>query len=147
MCRVDLYNCIYVAFRDRLLMDVATVVVIDVFLTNVSFDFRLRWNFLMELFMDTHVGCMMVDRSLWNLLDDTRSKLMDGKWIGRGFCDAWKSTGDFGKIGPWFWKHQHLILIISTLDVGGNQHLNFGKSSPEFSETLGTQKHSTFLII
>ena len=64
MCRVDLYNCIYVAFRDRLLMDVATVVVIDVFLTNVSFDFRLRWNFLMELFMDTHVGCMMVDRSL-----------------------------------------------------------------------------------
>ena len=34
------------------------------FLTNVSFDVRLRWNFLMELFMDTHVGCMMVDRLL-----------------------------------------------------------------------------------
>ena len=64
MCHVDLYNCIYVAFRDRLLMDVATVVTIDVFLMDVSFVVRLRWNFLMELFMDTHVGCMMVDRLL-----------------------------------------------------------------------------------
>ena len=45
-------------------MDVATVMIIDVFLTDVSFDVRLRWNFLMELFMDTHVGCMMVDRLL-----------------------------------------------------------------------------------
>ena len=63
MCHVDLYNCICVAFRDRLLMDVATVVIIDVFLMDVSFDVRLRWNFLMELFMDTHVGCMM-DRLL-----------------------------------------------------------------------------------
>ena len=44
-------------------MDVATVVTIDVFLMDVSF-VRLRWNFLMELFMDTHVGCMMVDRLL-----------------------------------------------------------------------------------
>ena len=25
-------------------------------------------------------------------------------------------------------KHQHSILIIATLDVGGNQRLNFGKS-------------------
>ena len=64
MCHVDLYNCIYVSCRDRLLMDVATVMLIDVFLTDVSFDVRLRWNFLMELFMDTHVGCMMVDRLL-----------------------------------------------------------------------------------
>ena len=45
-------------------MDVATVVTIDVFLVDVSFDVRLRWNFLKELFMDTHVGCMMVDRLL-----------------------------------------------------------------------------------
>ena len=45
-------------------MDVATVVTIDVFLMDVSFDVRLRWNFLMELFMDTHVGYMMVDRLL-----------------------------------------------------------------------------------
>ena len=44
-------------------MDVATVVTIDVFLMDVSF-VRLRWNVLMELFMDTHVGCMMVDRLL-----------------------------------------------------------------------------------
>ena len=120
MCHVDLYNCIYVAFRHRLLMDVATVVTIDVFLVDVSFDVRLRWNFLKELLMDTHVGCMMVHSLLWNLLDDMRNKLMDGKWIGRG---AWNSTGDFGKIG---WKHQHSILIIATLDVGGSQHLNFG---------------------
>ena len=144
MCRVDLYNCIYVAFRDRLLMDVATVVTIDVFLMDVSFDVRLRWNFLMELFMDTHVGCMMVDRLLWNLLDDMRNKLMDGKWIGRGvlrclkinwwFWENWPETStlDFDNSNPWCW---------------GKSAPEFWKIPPEFNETLITQKHSTFLII
>ena len=46
MCHVDLYHCIYVASRDRFLMDVATVVTIDVFLMDVSFDVRLRMEFL-----------------------------------------------------------------------------------------------------
>ena len=129
MCRVDLYNCIYVAFRERLLMDVATVVVIDVFLTNVSFDVRLRWNFLMELFMDTHVGCMMVDRLLWSLLDDTRSKLMDGKWIGRGVLWCLK-------INRWFWENRPLILETSTLDFDNINPWCWGKSAHEFWKIL-----------
>ena len=125
MCRVDLYNCIYVAFRERLLMDVATVMIIDVFLTDVSFDVRLQWNFLMELFMDTHVGCMMVDRLLWNLLDDIRSKLMDGKWIGRGVLSCLK-------INRWFWENRPLILETSTLDFDNANPWCWGKSAPEF---------------